>query len=52
MQLHDDVRLDSAQLAKQELPEQRVVAIPLAPTIERDHEQAHGLEATKPLLSA
>ena len=52
MQLHDDVGLDPAQLAEQELPEQRVVAVPLAPTVERDQEQVRGLEVAQLLLRA
>ena len=40
MQFRDDVGLDSTQFAEQELAEQGVVAVPLAPTIERDQEQA------------
>ena len=44
VQLGDDLRFDALQLTEQELPEQTVVAIPLAATVERDHEQARGLE--------
>ena len=44
VQLGNDLRFDALQLTEQELPEQPVVAIPLAPTVERDHEQARGLE--------
>ena len=47
MQLRDDVGLAPVQLAEQELSEQGVVAIPLAPTVERDHEQVRGLQAPK-----
>ena len=47
VQLRDDVGLAPVQLAEQELSEQGVVAIPLAPTVERDHEQVRGLQAPK-----
>ena len=46
-----DVGLDPAKLAEQELPEQRVVAVPLPPTVERDQEQARRLELAQ-LLAA
>ena len=52
VQLRDDVRLDPAELTKQELPEQGVVAVPLAPTVQRDQEQARRLEVAKPRLRA
>ena len=44
VQLGDDVGLDAAQLAEQELAEQGVVAVPLAPAVERDEEGAGRLE--------
>ena len=47
MQLHGDVGFGTVQLCEQELSEQSVVAIPLAPAIERDQEQVRGLEITK-----
>ena len=51
VQLGDQLGLDSAQLREQELPEQRVVAEPLPPTVEGDEEQARGLQAPE-LLAA
>jgi hypothetical protein len=45
VQRHDDIRFGAAKLAEEELPEQRVVAVPLPPTVERDHEQAGGADA-------
>ncbi len=50
VQLHDDVGLDPAQLAEQELPEQTVVAVPLAPAVERDQEDVRGLQVAQLLL--
>ena len=47
MQLHGDVGFGAVKLGEQELPEQCVVAIPLAPAIERDEEQVRGLELAK-----
>ena len=41
----DDVGLDAAKLAEQELPEQGVVAVPLPPAIQRDQERVRRLEA-------
>jgi hypothetical protein len=38
VQFLEDLGFDAAQLTEQELAKQRVVAIPLAPPIERDHE--------------
>ena len=52
MQLRDDVGLDATKLAEQELPEQRVVAIPLAPAVQRDQEQARRLQVAKLRLRA
>ena len=50
VQLRDDVGLDPTKLTEQELPEQRVVAIPPAPTVQRDQEQARRLQVAKPRL--
>jgi hypothetical protein len=47
LQLGDDLGLDAAKLTEQELPEQRVVAIPPTLTIQRHQEQAHGLQVAK-----
>ena len=44
MQLGDHLGLDAAELAEQELPEQRVVAVPLPAAVARNHEHAGGLE--------
>ena len=52
VQLHDRVGLDASQLTEQELAVQRVVAVPLAPAIERDEERVRRLEAAQPLLAA
>ena len=52
VQLRDDLGFDPAELAEQELPEQRVVAVPLAPPVERDQEHVRGLEAAQVLLRA
>jgi hypothetical protein len=45
VQLLDDVGFDAPQLTEQELAEQGVVAIPLAPPVEWDQEHAPGLQA-------
>ena len=50
VQLHDDVRLDPAQLPEQELLEQTVVAVPLAPAVEGDQEDVRGLHVAQLLL--
>ena len=47
MELDDDVGLDALELIKQELPEQGVVAIPPAPTVQRHQEQARRLQVAK-----
>ena len=47
VQLHDDVGLDPLKLAEQELPEQGVVAIPPAPAVQRDEEQARRLQVAQ-----
>ncbi len=45
VQRHDEAGFGAAELAEQELPEQRVVPAPVPPVIQRDHEQAGGLQA-------
>ena len=52
VQLLDDIGFDAAQLTEQELAKQRVVAVPLAPTIERHQEQVRRLQAAQLLLGA
>ena len=52
VQLHDGVGLDAPQLAEQELPEQRVVPVPLPPAVERDQERVRRLERLQPVLAA
>ena len=52
VQLRDDLGLDAAKLAEQELPEQGVVAIPPAPAVQRDQEQARRLQVAKLRLRA
>src|SRR6266700_6910293 len=47
VQRDDHLGFRAAQFAKQELPEEGVVAVPLSPTVERDHEQAAGLQAAQ-----
>ena len=44
VQLRDDIRFGAPQLAEQELSEQRVIAVPRAPTIERDQERVRRLQ--------
>ena len=48
MQLRDHVRLHATKLTKQELPEQRVVAIPPTPAVQRHQEHARRFQAAKP----
>ena len=47
VQLRDDVGLDPTKLTEQELPEQGVVAIPLAPAVQRHQEHARGLQVAE-----
>jgi hypothetical protein len=44
VELGDEVRLAPAQLARQQLPEQVVVAVPLAPVVERQHQEVAVLQ--------
>jgi hypothetical protein len=39
VELGDHLRLTPAELARQQLPEQEVVAVPLAPVVERQHQE-------------
>ena len=50
MQRFDDLGLNTAKLTKQEFSKQCVIAVPLSPTIERDHEQTRSLKAAQLLL--
>ena len=52
MQLADHLGLHPAQLAEQELPEQRVIAVPASTAVERDQEQVRRLQAAEQRLRA
>ena len=52
MQLGDDLGLDPAQLAEQELPKEPVIAVPLAAPVVRNQEQVRRLQAVQPVLGA
>ena len=50
VELGDQVRLDPAQLAQEELTEEGVVAEPVAPSVQRNQEVAGGLETVQAIL--
>ena len=52
VELGDDLGFAALQLAEQELAEQRMVAVPLSPAVERSHEQAPGLQLAEHRLRA